>query len=137
MNIEMDEIYKMKESEEIELHKLNEVELSEKEIKERKKWIEDAQKSGRIFLICIESFVVISIVLLVAVGAVSYEKNWLSPCIESKSESGHVTCKTANFEFGFAFSFATQSGDEPQPGNIHPRGIRKMRNAFFICSLGV
>ncbi len=40
----------MKEIEEVELHKLNEVELSEKEIKERKKWIEDAQKSGRIFL---------------------------------------------------------------------------------------
>ena len=114
MNIEVDEMYKMKEIEEIELHKLNEVELSEKEIKERKKWIEDAQKSGRIFLICIESFVVISIVLLVAVGALGYEKNWLSPCIESKSESGDVTCKTANFAFGFAF----QSSDEPQPGNI-------------------
>ena len=113
MNIETDEVYKMKEFEEIELHKLNEVELSEEEINERKKWIEDAQKSGRIFLICIESFVVISIVLLVAIGAVNYEKNWLSPCIESKSKSGDVTCKTANFAFGFA----TQTSDEPQPGN--------------------
>ena len=124
MNIEMDEIYKMKEIEEIELHKLNEVELSEKEIKERKKWIEDAQKSGRIFLICIESFVVISIVLLVAVGALGYEKNWLSPCIESKSESGDVTCKTANFAFGFA----TQSGDEPQPGNIGSMVCNSLQN---------
>ena len=124
MNIEMDEIYKMKEIEEIELHKLNEVELTEKEIKERKKWIEDAQKSGRIFLIFIESFVVISIVLLVAVGAISYEKNWLSPCIESKSESGDVTCKTANFAFGFA----TQSGNEPQAGNIGSKGCNSSQN---------
>ena len=130
MNIEVDEMYKMKEIEEIELHKLNEVELSEKEIKERKKWIEDAQKSGRIFLICIESFVVISIVLLVAVGALGYEKNWLSPCIESKSESGDVTCKTANFAFGFA----TQSGDEPQPGNIGCRVCNFSQN--FIHSRG-
>ena len=114
----------MKEIEEIELHKLNEVELTEKEIKERKKWIEDAQKSGRIFLICIESFVVISIVLLVAVGALGYEKNWLSPCIESKSESGDVTCKTANFAFGFA----TQSGNKPQPGNIGSKGCNFSQN---------
>ena len=102
----------MKETEDIELHELNkanEVELSDEEIEKRKKWIEDAQKSGRIFLIFIESFVVISIVLLVAVAAGSYEKNWLSPCIEIKSESGDVTCKTANFAFGF---FA-QNGDEP------------------------
>ena len=124
MNIEMDEIYKMKEIEEIELHKLTEVELTEKEIKERKKLIEDAQKSGRIFLICIESFVVISIVLLVAVGALGYEKNWLSPCIESKSKSGDVTCKTANFAFGFAF----QSSDEPQPGNLEVGGCNSSQN---------
>jgi hypothetical protein len=133
----------MKEIEEIELHKLNEVELSEKEIKERKKWIEDAQKSGRIFLICIESFVVISIVLLVAVGAVSYEKNWLSPCIELKSKSGDVTCKTASFTFGFA----TQSVDEPQLGNIGsrvcnssqnfiPKGIEEDEECISFCSLG-
>ena len=105
MNSETDETSKMKETEEIELHEFNELnelnkeELSEEEIEKRKKWIEDAEKSGRIFLICIESFVVISIVLLVAVGAVSYEYNWLSPCIELKSESGDVTCKTGNFAF--------------------------------------
>ena len=133
----------MKETEEIELQELNELNevevLSDEEIKKRKKWIEDAEKSGRIFLICIESLVVISIVLLVAVAAGSYEKNWLSPCIEIKSESGDVTCKTANFAFGFA----TQSGEEPQPGNIGSRvcnssqnfisqGMRKMRNVFFL-----
>ena len=114
---ETDETSKMKETEEIELQELNELNevevLSDEEIKKRKKWIEDAEKSGRIFLICIESFVVISIVLLVALAAVSYEKNWLSPCIEIKSESGDVTCKTANFAFGFA----TQTSDKPQPGN--------------------
>ena len=109
----------MKETEEIELQELNELNevevLSDEEIKKRKKWIEDAEKSGRIFLICIESLVVISIVLLVAVAAGSYEKNWLSPCIEIKSESGDVTCKTANFAFGFS----AQNGDEPpNPGNI-------------------
>ena len=106
----------MKETEEIELqelNKLNELEvLSDEEIKKRKKWIEDAEKSGRIFLIFIESFVVISIVLLVAVAAVSYEYNWLSPCIELKSKSGDdVTCKTGNFAFGFS----SQNGDEQQP----------------------
>ena len=104
----------MKETEEIELNEcteLNEVELSEEEIKKKIKWIEDAEKSGRIFLIFIESFVVISIVLLVAVGAVSYEYNWLSPCIELKSKSwDDVTCKTGNFAFGFS----SQNGDEPQ-----------------------
>ena len=114
MNDETDETSKMKETEEIELHELNElneVELSKEEIEKRKKWIEDAEKSGRIFLICIESFVVISIVLLVAVGAVSYEYNWLSPCIEFKSKSGDdVTCKTGNFAFGLS----SQNGDEPQ-----------------------
>ena len=112
MSEETDETSKMKETEEIELQELNEVnevEWSEEEINERRKWIEDAEKSGRIFLICIESFVVISIVLLVAVGAVSYEKNLLSPCIEIKSTSGDVTCKTANFAFGFS----AQNGDEP------------------------
>ena len=115
MNSETDETSKMKETEEIELNELNElneVELSEEEIEKRKKWIEDAEKSGRIFLICIESFVVISIVLLVAVGAVSYEYNWLSPCIELKSKSGDdVTCKTGNFAFGFS----SQNGNEQQP----------------------
>ena len=115
MNSETDETSKMKETEDIELHelnKLNEVELSEEEIEKRKKWIEDTEKSGRIFLICIESFVVISIVLLVAVGAVSYEYNWLSPCIELKSKFGDdVTCKTGNFAFGFS----SQNGDEQQP----------------------
>ena len=103
----------MKDTEEIELNEfteLNEVELSEEEIVKRKKWIEDAEKSGRIFLICVESFVVVSIVLLVAVGALSYEKNLLTPCIELKSESGDVTCKTGNFAFGFS----SQNGDEPQ-----------------------
>ena len=104
----------MKETDEIELNEfteLNEVELSDEEIEKRKKWIEDAQKSGKIFLICIESFVVISIVLLVAVGAASYEYNWLSPCIKLKSNSGDdVTCKTGNFAFGFS----SQNGDEPQ-----------------------
>lgn len=130
MNKGTDETLKMKEAEEIELQELNELnkveDLSEEEIKERKKRIEDAEKSGRIFLIFIESFVVISIVLLVAVAAVSYEKNWLSPCIEIKSESGDVTCKTANFAFGFS----AQNGYEPplsptatttlrpNPGNI-------------------
>ena len=103
---ETDKTSKMKETEEIELQELNELNevevLSDEEIKRRKKWIEDAEKSGRIFLIFIESFVVISIVLLVAIAAVSYEKNWLSPCIEIKSESGDVTCKTANFDFGFS-----------------------------------
>ena len=111
MNSETDKTSKMKETEEIELQGLNEVELSDEEIEKRKKWIEDAQKSGRIFLICIESFVVISIVLLVAVAAVSYEYNWLSPCIELKSKFGDdVTCKTGNFAFGFS----SQNGDEPQ-----------------------
>ena len=111
MNSETDKTSKMKETEEIELQELNEVELSDEEIEKRKKWIEDAQKSGRIFLICIESFVVISIVLLVAVSAVSYEYNWLSPCIELRSKCGDVTCKTGNFAFGFS----SQNGDEQQP----------------------
>ena len=118
----------MKETEEIELQELNELNevevLSDEEIKRRKKWIEDAEKSGRIFLIFIESFVVISIVLLVAIAAVSYEKNWLSPCIEIKSESGDVTCKTANFAFGFAF----QSSDEPKPGNLEVGGCNSSQN---------
>ena len=115
MNSETEETSKMKETEDIELHELNEaneVELSDEEIEKRKKWIEDAQKSGRIFLICIESFVVISIVLLVAVSAASYEYNWLSPCIELKSKSGDdVTCKTGNFAFGFS----SQNGGKQQP----------------------
>ena len=112
MHDETDETSKMKETEDTELAELNEFNeevLSEEEIKERKKWIEDAEKSGRIFLICVESFVVISIVLLVAVGALSYEKNLLTPCIQLKSDSGDMTCKTGNFAFGFS----AQSGDEP------------------------
>ena len=58
---------------------LNEVEISEEEINERKKWIEDAEKSVRIWFIFIETFVVTSVVLLVALGAVSYQYNlnWL------------------------------------------------------------
>ena len=114
MNSETEETSKMKETEDIEFHELNElneVELSDEEIERRKKWIEDAQKSGRIFLICIESFVVISIVLLVSIAAVSYEYDWLTPCIELKSKLGDdVTCKTGNFAFGFS----SQNGDEPQ-----------------------
>ena len=127
MSSETDETSKMKETEEIELqelNELNEVEWSEKEINERRKWIEDAEKSGRIFLICIESFVAISIVLLVAVAAGSYGKNWLSPCIELKSESGDVTCKTGNFAFGFSalyddeppLSPTTTTTFQPNPG---------------------
>ena len=114
----------MKETEEIELQELNELNevevLSDEEIKRRKKWIEDAEKSGRIFLICIESFVVISIVLLVALAALSYEKNWLSPCIEIKSESGDVTCKTANFDFDFFAQTALTAITKlrPNPGNV-------------------
>ena len=130
----------MKETEGIELqelNKLNEVEdWSDEEIKKRKKWIEDAEKSGRIFLICLESFVVISIVLLVALAAVSYEKNWLSPCIEIKSESGDVTCKTANFAFGFS----AKNGDEPpatvaNPGNIDRQMLSCPTSGVKFCSI--
>ena len=113
MNKETDKSSKMKKTEKIELQELNEVEMLEEQIKARKKWIEDAEKSGRVWLICIESFVVISILLLVVLGAVSYQYNWLSPCIELISESEDMTCKTGNFAFGFS--------DRLTPGNIESR----------------
>ena len=56
--------------------------LLEEEIRVTKHRIEEAQKWGQKFMLVVESFVVIAIIVLVAVGGIHYQYNLLSPSIQ-------------------------------------------------------
>ena len=61
--------------------------LLEEKILAIKNQMEEAQKCGQKFLLAVESFVVIAILVLVTVAAINYQHNLLSPSIQQKDGS--------------------------------------------------